>query len=134
VSAATIDEDTGVSVGKPYVLSAPSGVSEFITPLTTAVHGAVARNSALSVDEAAALVKSSIGAGNDVSLFEDYVAAKQDSDTEAADEYERLHRIAQVTAKVMAENHEVIFEAAGEQGVDPAQSNAALFTLVVDQA
>ena len=134
VSEATIDEDTGLAVGKPYVLSAPAGESSFISPLTTVVHGMLKQNPALTLDDAVTHVKLSIGASSDVSLFEDYVAAKQDTANTSASDYERLHLIAQVSAKVLAENHETIMEAAGTQGIDTTQSRAALLTLVTNQA
>lgn len=133
VSTATIDEDTSTAVGKPYVLSAPAGESDFISPLTTVVHGMLQQNPALTLDDAIAQVKLSIGASADVNLFEDYVAAKQDTNNTAQDEYERLHRVAQVAAKTMAENHEAIMEAAATQGIDTTESNAALLALVINQ-
>ena len=134
VSETTIDEDSGLAVGKPYVLSAPAGESDFISPLTTVVHGMLQSNPALTFDDVVTQVKLSIGASSDISLFEDYVAAKQDANNAAADEYERLHRIAQVSAKVMAENYEAIMEAATAQQIDTAQSNTALLALVVNEA
>jgi hypothetical protein len=134
VSETTIDEDTGVAVGKPYVLSAPAGASDFISPLTTVVYGMLQQNPALTLDDVVTQVKLSIGAGADVSLFEDYVAAKQDANSAAAEDYERLHLIAQVAAKTMAENHEVIMEAANQQGIDTSELNAALLALVTNEA
>lgn len=133
VGASTVDEDTGAPVGKPYVLAAPPGKPDFVSPLTTAVLATMERNPALTADEAAVQVQQSIGADSGVSLFEDYVAAKQDSGNTAADDYARLHNIAQVSAKVLAENHEVIMAAAADQGLDPEQVYDALLTLVVEQ-
>jgi hypothetical protein len=133
VSGTTVDEDTSAAVGKPYVLSAPAGESDFISPLTTVVHGMLQQNPALTLDDAVTQVKLRIGASSDVSLFEDFVAAKEAS-TATADDYQRLHRIAQVAAKTMAENQEVIMQAASTQGVDTAESSAALAALVTIQA
>lgn len=127
VGADTIDEDTGTAVGKPYVLTAPPGKPEFVSPLTTAVHAIQEKNPALSVDEAAAVVKSQVGAGDGVSLFEDYVAAKQDDEA-----YDRLHKVAQVSGKVLAANQEAIEAAAADQGLTDA-SFAELLALAVQQ-
>lgn len=134
VSETTVDEDTGLPVGKPFVLSAPAGESSFISPLTTVVHGMLQQNPALTLEDAVTQVKLSIGASSDVSLFEDYVAAKQDSDNEAAAEYGRLHLIAQVSAKVIAESHEAIMMAAHTQGIDSTAARAALLALITNQA
>ena len=133
VSETTVDEDTGAAVGKPFVLSAPAGESDFISPITTVVHGMLQLNPALTLDDAVAQVKLRIGASSDVNLFEDYVAA-EDASTAVADDYERLHRIAQVAAKTLAENQEVIMEAASTQGVDTTESGVALLALVTNEA
>jgi hypothetical protein len=133
VGATTVDEDTGAAVGKPYVLSAPAGESDFISPITTVVHGMLLQNPALTLEDAVTQVKLSIGASSDVSLFEDYVTAK-DAANAVADEYERLHRIAQVAAVSLADNHEAIMQAASTQGVDTTDSGAALLALVTNQA
>lgn len=133
VSTTTIDEDTDTAVGKPFVLSAPAGESDFISPMTTVVHGMLQQNPALTLEDVVTQVKLSIGASADVNLFEDYIAAEQDTSNPAQDEYERLHNIAQVAAKVMAENQEAIMEAAVEQGIDTTESNATLLALVINQ-
>jgi hypothetical protein len=133
VHDSTIDEDTGTAVGKPFVLSAPPGMTDFISPLTTAVHAVLERNPALTAEEAAELVKEQIGAGESVSLFEDYVAAKNDLEDAAAADYERLHKVAQVSGKVLAENYEAIMDAAAAQNIDVAESFEQLLALVVAQ-
>ena len=133
VSETTVDEDTGAAVGKPFVLSAPAGESDFISPITTVVHGMLQLNPALTLDDAVAQVKLRIGASSDVNLFEDYVAG-EDASTAVADDYERLHRIAQVAAKTLAANQEVIMQAASTQGVDTTESGAALLALVTNEA
>jgi len=115
------------------VLSAPAGESDFISPITTVVHGMLLQNPALTFDDAVTQVKLRIGASSDVNLFEDYVAAA-DAGTAAADDYERLHRIAQVAAKTLAENQEAVMQAASTQDVDAAVSGAALLALVTNQA
>jgi len=133
VGATTVDEDTGAAVGKPFVLSAPAGESAFISPITTVVHGMLLQNPALTLDDAIEQVKLRIGASSDVDLFEDYVAAEDASDA-SADDYQRLHRVAQVAAKTLAENQEAILQAAATQGVDTTESGAALLALVTNQA
>ena len=58
----------------------------------------------------------------------------QDASNAVADDYERLHRIAQVAATTMAANHEAIMQAASTQGVDTTESSAALLALVTNEA
>ena len=121
----------GAAVGKPYVLSAPAGESDFISPITTVVHGILQQNPALTLDDAVTQVKLRMGASSDVDLFVDYVVAEEASDA-VADDYERLHRIAQVAAATIAANHEAIMQAASTQGVDTTESSAALLALVTN--
>ncbi|WP_092997479.1 hypothetical protein [Thiohalomonas denitrificans] len=132
VVAGTIDEDTGQPIVNPYILSAPAGKPGFVSPLTTAVQAAIERNPVLTSEEAEAQVKGQIGAGSDTSLFEDYVAAKKDTSNESAADYERLHKVAQVTAKVMAENQDAITTAASDAGLDIEQVYQDLLALVLD--
>ena len=64
-------------------------------------------NPALSVSDAEALVKQDMGFGAQaaISLFEDYIEAKTDTNNSDAAEYATLHNIARVTAAVMADNY-----------------------------
>lgn len=133
VSASTIDQDTGAAVGKPYVLSAPAGEPDFVSPLTTVVHGMLLQNPSLSIEDVETQVKLAIGAGAEVSLFADYVAA-EDAGNSTADDYERLHLISQVAAKALAESHEVVMAAAASQNVDATASSAELIALVTNAA
>jgi hypothetical protein len=133
VSTTTVDEDTGAAVLKPYVLSAPAGESAFISPITTVVHGILEQNPALTLADAVTQVKLRVGASSDVNLFADYVVA-EDASNAVAEDYERLHRIAQVAATTLAANQQVIMQAASTQGVDTTESSAALLALVTNQA
>lgn len=123
VSVGTVDEDTGKPVNKSYVLTAPAGKPEFVSPLTTMVQTVLEQNPALTVEDAEAAVKDSLGqtADSTVDLFTDYVAAKDDAENEDAPEYEQLHRVAQVVARVMEANHEAIEQAAADAGLDVEQ-------------
>lgn len=128
IAGVTEDEDNpGVPLDTSYVLTAPPGKPGFVSPLTTAVHAILESNPALTAEQAADLVRQEIGAGEDVSLFADYIAAKQDDP-----EYERLHKVAQVSGRVLAANQKAIEDAAAAQGLTDA-SFAALLALAVQQ-
>ncbi len=135
VGADTIDEDTMAPVGAKYILTAPAGKPEFVSPITTMVQNQLEKNPALSVDDAENLVKSSMGYAADtgVDLFTDYVAAKQDTANADKDEYERLHKVAQVTAQVMENNFSAIETAAAGAGQDVALVMDSLMRILVDQ-
>lgn len=124
----TLDEDTDQRVDKPYVLTAPAGKTAFVSPLTTAVQGLLEQNPALDPDTAAAAIRQSLSAAGEVDLFKDYVEAKK---TEPA--YKRVHKVAQVAAKVLAETQAAIEEAAQEQNIDTTNRRKDVIALVFDQ-
>jgi hypothetical protein len=101
----TIDEDNpGTAITKKYTLSAPAGYA-FISPLTTMVQSEI-EESGLSPEAAEGAVQAKLGTTLD--LEADYVAGSA-GDTDSA-EFERLHKIAQVTVVVLQNNIELIEE------------------------
>lgn len=125
VTVGTVDEDTGEAITKGYTLSAPAGY-EFVSPLTTMVQGEVEQGS--SEEDAEAAIKALLG--TTLALTQDYVAAQNDdslSDEQKA-EYLQLHQVAQVTARVIANNLAQIQAAADAGGI----SADDLISLIVD--
>jgi len=102
VAGVTIDEDApGVVLEQAYTLSAPAGYT-FVSPLTTMVQNEVDNGTDISDAETAVQGK----LGTTLSLDTDYVAGKtSDNNTE---EFEKLHKIAQVTANIIADNMETL--------------------------
>lgn len=129
VTAGTVDEDTGEAITKGYTLSAPAGY-EFVSPLTTMVQGKMEQGS--SEEEAEAAIKALLG--TTIELTQDYVAAQNDdslSDEQKA-EYEQLHQVAQVTARVIANNLVQIQAAADAAGISADDLIALIVDTVVD--
>ncbi len=136
VPATAIDEDTGVAVGKKFVLSAPVGKAAFISPLTTMVQNQIEANPDMTADEAEAALITSMGKDPvAVSLFTDYVEAKNNTTNAAAADYNTLHNIAQVTARTLANNIEAIETAIGNGDVNLSLDEAfdALIQIVVEE-
>ncbi|MGF1643297.1 MAG: hypothetical protein ACFCUJ_06595, partial [Thiotrichales bacterium] len=131
VGADAIDEDDGQPVGKPYVLSAPPGKPEFVSPITTMIHSTLEQNPNMSVEDAENELKTNMGVASGVSLFKDYVSEKRTGSE--AGEYERVHRIAQVVATVLEENISEVKDAASAAGLDPSAVFDKLVHLVVNQ-
>ena len=136
ITAETKDADDLTRVLEPYVMSAPAGKPEFISPMTTMIQTELESNPGMDVDAAETAVKTNLGysATSTVSLFKDYVAAKKTDSTESAEdkaEYERIHRIAQVTARTLEANHKRIEDAATEAGLDKDALLNELVRLVV---
>lgn len=99
----TVDEDNpGTAITRKYTLTAPAGYA-FISPLTTMVQSEI-EDSGLSPEEAEGAVQAKLGTTLD--LEADYVAGSA-GDVDAA-EFERLHKVAQVTVVVLQNNIELI--------------------------
>lgn len=128
VDVNVIDEDTNSTVSKAYILSAPAGYPEFISPLTTIVQQQIERNPVLTVEDAEQVVKSSLGAASGVSLFEDYVSFK-----ESNSEFATLHKIAQVVATTFGEVQEQLQSVATAAGYTPEDLLDALVDIVVQR-
>jgi hypothetical protein len=108
IAGLTEDEDEpGVPIDKAYSMTAPAGY-DFVSPLTTMVKQELEENEgdvSFTLEHAEAAIQTKLGTTLDLS--EDYVEAKgEDSDFSEQDkqEFEKLHKVAQVTARIMKEN------------------------------
>jgi len=100
----TIDEDNpGTAIDRTYTLTAPPGYG-FVSPLTTMVQNEV-REKGVTPDEAKASIQTRLG--TTVDLEDDYVAGSSDGGGNAT-EFERVHKVAQVTRAVMQQNIETV--------------------------
>lgn len=138
VPATAIDEDGMVAVGKEYVMAAPAGKPEFVSPMTTLVQNHLEANPVLTPTQAETLVKAQIGVSADSSLFENYVepvvANKTPEQIQArAEELARVHKVAQVVARTMAEMQATVEAAAQGAGVDLDANRAAIVKLVTEE-
>ncbi|MCP3698223.1 MAG: hypothetical protein GY920_06685 [Aliivibrio sp.] len=119
VANKTIDSDNpGVALTKSYTLTAPAG-SSFISPVTTFIQNHIEKGS--SVEEAVEIVKAQLGMNLDIT--QDYIAQKQStslSDAEKA-EFEKLHKVAQVTSAIFANQLDEIKDSAAQSGISDAE-------------
>lgn len=120
-----IDSDTNSRVHKKYILSAPVGITDFISPITTLIHQMLIVNPDLSVKEAEALVNQQIGALDNISLFEDYIAGEKSNEG-----YTTLHQIAQIVAATYGERLEQAEMLAQDAGYNPNENMDALVQVV----
>ena len=114
IGGTTIDSDdpNGEPVAKDSIMNAPAGKYSLVSPLTTLVQGKIAGNSGLDADAAERLVIDDLGIDSDsnLSLFDDYVAEKQNTelDSEAQADYDFVHSVAQLVAQAIADNIEKV--------------------------
>ncbi|MBD1400919.1 Ig-like domain-containing protein [Pelovirga terrestris] len=100
IGGQTIDEDDGQPVAAGYLLEAPPGRWQFISPMTTLVHLEMQKNPTMTLQGAELKVKQKLlGVVDEFSLFDDYIALK--SDPLQSNKAERTHRAAQVVASLM---------------------------------
>ena len=127
IVGSTVDEDNeGVAFTQPLTLTAPVGYS-FVSPLSTMVQNEVEGGATSAAAEDAVQEK----LGTTLSLNEDYIAAQQSDDftQEQQAEFEQLHQVAQVTARVISDNMETLEEAAEENDI----SLDDLISAIVDE-
>ncbi|MHC6529815.1 hypothetical protein [Vibrio proteolyticus] len=127
VAGQTIDTDNpDVVLSQSYTLSAPPGAT-FVSPLTTLVQHEI--ENGRSLEQATASVQETLGLSLD--LGRDYIAAKASAELTAEQQadYETLHRVAQVTASIMADNHEGLAQVAAGEGI----SAKALASLINEE-
>ncbi len=138
VGVEVVDEDTGAAVGQEYVLAAPPGKPEFISPITTIIQERLEANPSLDLGEAEDLVKRKLGVTDDVDLFEDYIEPDTEglSPGEAVvlrEKLQTVHKVAQVVARTFGEMQGKIEAAAESAGVDLSDDLDAIVAMVVDR-
>ena len=107
VPKGAIDEDDGLPVESGYTLSSPEGKSKFISPVTSLIHSLSVTES-ISIQQAEDKIKLELNIEQSIDLFSDYISS---NDMDASVK-KKIHAVAQISAKIMAENHDPILEAA----------------------
>ncbi|WP_323750990.1 hypothetical protein [Marinobacter sp.] len=98
----TVDLDTNQPVPNAFTLRAPivaDNAEQFVSPITTMVLNEM--DDGQSLEQAKQTVADRLGTTLDP--MDDFLAAKESTDQSVADNAERLHRIAQVTARIAAQ-------------------------------
>ncbi len=127
VSVTVIDEDTGKVVGKPYVLSAPIGKPEFISPITTLIQARIEKDG-LTVKEAEDAIQTQLGTNAD--LFSDYI----ETGGTPSEDQKNLRKVAQVVANAFGEFQEQInAKARNSSEVDIDDDYGAIIAIVVKE-
>ncbi len=100
IAGQTVDEDLGATVADDYVLEAPEGRWDFISPLTTLVKLEMDKNPSFTVQQAENSIRSQLGVDDTISLFDDYMTGGL-VEPASAQEFERTHQVARVVAALM---------------------------------
>jgi hypothetical protein len=127
IAGETIDEDDGKPVADSYLLEAPAGRWQFVSPLTTLVNLEMKKNPTMMLQKAELNVKRQLGIDDEISLFDDYLAPLPGQAVEA----QRTHKAAQVVAALMGSLRSVISANLGRQISQDEQQQVAF--LVSDE-
>ncbi len=100
IAGQTVDEDLGVTVSDDYVLEAPEGRWDFISPLTTLVKLEMDKNPSFTVQQAENRIRTELGVDDTISLFDDYLTGGV-VEPASAQEFVRTHQVARVVAALM---------------------------------
>lgn len=121
IAGATIDEDDGKPVVDSYLLEAPPGRWQFVSPLTTLVNLEMAKNPTMMLQKAELKVKRQLGIDDEISLSDDYLAPPPGRAVEA----QRTHKVAQVVASQMGTLRSAIAANLGGQILPDEQQQVA---------
>jgi hypothetical protein len=100
----TVDLDTNQPVPNGFTLRSPiiEGQQEqFVSPITTMVVDELENDATLTLEQAKARIADRLDTSIDV--MSDFIAAKENGDETTRQNAERLHRVAQVTARIAAQ-------------------------------
>jgi len=132
IPATAVDSDTKQPVGKHSVMStvAPKNLNKpvVVSPLTTLVKTTLENTPGADVYTAVQRVKNQLKLTNaaKVDLFADYVAGKKTNP-----DYAKIHKVAQVVARAVANQVDVVDAAA--KNVDPNATLADVVSLITAQ-
>jgi hypothetical protein len=115
IAGVTVDEDNpGQAVENGYLLTAPAGRSEFLSPLTTLIRQLMANGEGL--EEAETALRGALGTAENEDFFEDYIASGN----------EVLHGQARMMARAMGDIGESLTADEEQTFTDNAERTAAI--------
>lgn len=120
IAGQTIDEDNGLAVTASYMLEAPAGHWQFISPLTTLVKIERDKNPLFTEQQAELSVITKLGVSDNISVFSNYLDTVGVSET-VVEEYVRAHKAARVVAHFMGQLRNSISQNLGGQIADGEQ-------------
>lgn len=96
----TVDEDTGTVTGT-YVMSAPAGVTAFISPMSTLLREKLEADPAMTMEQAMTQLRNQLNLAAGPNMLANYIAG-----TDAA--YGTMHDVAQQMATLMAQQSSLV--------------------------
>lgn len=123
VGADAIDSDTSDYVEQAYVLTAPAGVTDFISPITTLIQTQLLANANLSLEDAEAELAESLGLADADDLYSDFISDP---------ELDTLHAIARTVASGLGSALQALKDSSGYTS-DDLETAIKVSALLVNQ-
>ncbi len=101
IPGTTIDEDSPTQpITNSYILCAPAGATNFISPISTLVQEKMTANPGMTLADAAAQVRTDLGLPTRLNIMADYVAGSRPGQVDQAS-CQTLHTVAQQMVSLM---------------------------------
>ena len=111
VAGSTVDEDTGQTVQSSYVMSAPAGVTAFVSPMSSLVREKMTATPGMTMAEAMTQLRNQLNMPSDVDMLADYVTGSQSGQHQA--HFQTMRATARQMAALMAEQAPLVMNGNG---------------------
>ena len=99
IAGKTVDEDTGQPVPQSYVMSAPAGMTGFVSPMSTLVRAKMTAGSGMTAAQAMTQLRNQLNMPAGMDVMADYMAGSAAGPYQT--QYQAMHQVAQQMAAVM---------------------------------
>ncbi len=111
IAGTTVDEDTNTPVASSYVMSAPAGAADFISPMSSLIREKMAANPGMTMADAMTQLRNQLNMATGINMLGNYVAGSQGGANSA--QYQAMHATAQQMAGLMAGQETLIINGSG---------------------
>ncbi len=96
IAGSTVDEDTGQTVQNSFIMSAPAGMGNFVSPMTSLIREKMEANPGMTAAQAMTQLRNQLNLPAGMDMMADYVTAAQ------AGQYQTQYQSMHATARQMA--------------------------------
>lgn len=111
MAGSTVDEDTGQAVQNSYVMSAPAGMTSFVSPLSTLVRAKMDAGTGMTANQAIVQLRNQLDMPAGMDVMADYMAGSRAGQYQS--QYQAMHQAARQMAAVMAGQAGLVMNGSG---------------------
>ena len=103
IAGSTVDRDTNQTVQNSYVLCAPAGKTDFISPMSTLLQQKLAANPGMTMADAMTQLRNQMGMPAGLDMLADYIAGSSavQNQSQYQSQYQNMHQVAIQMATLM---------------------------------